>query len=463
MSATPPEVVTPTGSPAATPPRAREVSSAPEGSNGPSVKVQVETLDPCRRQLVVEAPETEVQAAWERASHQVQREARLPGFRRGKVPRALVRARFGDEVRRAVLESLVPAAYRRAVGEARLEPVDEPDVQDLDLEEGRPLRFTAVVEIKPAIPLGDYKGVVVRHTPRTVAEADVEAALAGLADSRATLVSATRPVRSGDFVVADYELALEGESPRAEPGYAFEVGSGRVLPELDEAVLGLEAGEARRVPVRIPDSHPREALRGKSGHLHVRVVEVKEKELPPLDDDFARSLGGHETLAHLRAAVRAELVAQRERENRRGLEEAVVDAVLERHGFDVPDSLVHREIAHRVGHARERLRRDGVDPDRLPWNYERLSRELRPDATRSVRRALLLEAIAAREGFEPTEADLDAEIARLADQTGRAPQAVRALLERQGELDGMRHALRERKVLDLLVGQASVQPQHDPA
>jgi trigger factor len=427
------------------------------------MKVQVETLDPCRRQLVIEAPEAEVQAAWEVACDQIQRNARLPGFRRGKVPRALVRTRFADEVRRTVLETLVPAVYRRAVDEARLDPVDDPDLKDLQLQEGQPLRFTAVVEIKPTILLGEYKGVTVRYTPRTVGEADVEGTLAGLADSRATLVTAARPARTGDFVVVDYELALEGEAPRAEQGYAFEIGSGRVLPEMDEAVVGLEAGAERQIPLRLPESHPREGLRGKVGQLRLRVVEVKEKELPLLDDDFAKTLGAHETLAELRAAIRAELEGQRVQQNRRRLEEAVVDATLERHDFAVPESLVLREIALRVGHARERLRRDGVDPDRLPWDYARLREELRPDATRAVRRALLLEAVAQREELTVSEADLDAELARLAQDSGRAPQAVRALLERQGDLEAMRHALRERKVLDLLVGQAHVQPANDPA
>src|SRR5262249_20822470 len=134
------------------------------------MKVQVESLDSCRRQLLVEAPEAEVQAAWESACLQVQRDARLPGFRRGKVPRTLVRARFGEEVRRAVLESLVPTVYRRALDEVRLQPVDEPDVKDLDLAEGRPLRFTAVVEVKPTITLADYKGITVRHSPRKITD-----------------------------------------------------------------------------------------------------------------------------------------------------------------------------------------------------------------------------------------------------------------------------------------------------
>lgn len=422
------------------------------------MKVQVQELDSCKRQLLVEAPEEEVTAAWEAACGRVQRDARLPGFRKGKVPRTLVRARFADEVRRAVAESLVPEVYRRALDEAHLDPVEEPDLRDLQLEEGRPLRFTAVVEIKPAITLGQYRAVTVRHSPSAVTEADVEVALAALAERRAMLVTVTRPARVGDYVVVDYEVQGEGVEPRTERGYAFEVGSRRVLPEMDEAVIGLQAGAERRLTVRFPAQHPREELRGQAGQLLLRVVEVKEKELPALDDEFARAVGAHEDLAHLRRALHAELATQRERQNRRALEEAVVDAVLAGHDIAVPESLVLRDVAHRVGHARERLRRDGVDPDAVAWDYARLTTELRPDATRAVRRALLLEAIAEKEEITVSEAELDAEIARIARDSGRAPQAVRSLLQRGGDLEAMRIGLREAKVLALLVEHADVQP-----
>ena len=259
-------------------------------------------------------------------------------------------------------------------------------------------------------------------------------------------------------MVIDYELRPEQGEPRAEQGYAFEVGGGRVLPEMDEAVIGLEAGAERRVQVRFPDRHPREELRGRTGELALRVVEVKEKEVPPIDDELARGLGSHDTLAELKDAVRARLEADRAREDRQALEDAVVDAALARHEFVVPESLVVREVSHRIGHARESLRRQGVDPDAVRWDYQKLSAELRPDAERSVRRALLLEAIAAREEITATEADVDAEVARLAQESGRAPQAIRSLLERGNELDGLRLTLRESKTLALLVEHAHIEP-----
>jgi trigger factor len=422
------------------------------------MKVEIQELDPCKRQLVVEAPEEEVRAAWTAACGRVQRDARLPGFRRGKVPMTLVRSRFGDEVRQAVAEALVPAVYRRAVAEAQIRPVEDPEFRELELEEGRPLRFTAVVEIKPAIALGEYRGVTVHHSPHPVTDADVETTLAAIAEQRATLVTVTRPARVGDFVVVDYELRPEQGEPRSEQGYAFEVGGGRVLPEMDEAVIGLEAGAERRVQVRFPDQHPREELRGRTGELTLRVVEVKEKEVPPIDDDLARGLGSHDTLAELREAVRARLAADRARQDRQALEEAVVDAALARHEFVVPESLVVREVSHRIGHARENLRRQGVDPDAVRWDYQKLAAEIRPDAERSVRRALLLEAIAGREEITATEADVDAEVARLAQDSGRAPQAIRTLLERGEELDGLRLTLREAKTLALLIEHAKIEP-----
>jgi trigger factor len=427
------------------------------------MKVEVQELDPCKRQLVVEAPAEEVRAAWETACERVQRDARLPGFRKGKVPRTLVRTRFADEVRQAVAESLIPALCRRAFEEARLLPVDEPELSAVELEENRPLRFTATVEIKPAIALGDYRGVRVHHQTQTVSEADVEATLGALAEQRATLVSVSRPARVGDLVVVDYAITPEGGETRREQGYAFEVGAGRVLPELDEAVIGLESGAERRLQIRFPEGHSREDLRGRPAELHLRVAEVKEREVPPVDDELARALGTHETLAELRDAVRARLVAERARQDRRAREEAVVDAVLARHAFAVPESLVFREITHRISHAREGLRRQGVDPDQVRWDYAKLTDELRPDAERAVRRGLLLEAIAEREEITVSDADVDAEIERLAAEAGRPPQAIRALLERRDELGGLRLALREARTLTLLVEHAAIEPPESEA
>jgi trigger factor len=420
------------------------------------MKVAVEEIEGCKRKLAVEAPVDVVTQEWERAYGRVQKRASLPGFRRGRVPRSLVKLHFADDVKREVAEHLIPDVYRRALSEARIDPVNEPDLQDLTLEEGAPLSFTAVVEVKPAIALGDYRGVEVQHAPVPVTDADVDEALERLRDQHAQFNSVERPAATGDLVVVDYTLAPEGHEPTTANGYHFLVGSGTVLPEIDAAVVGMSAGEERQVSLRFAEDHRMESLRGKSGTASLKLGEVKEKVLPALDDDFAKVLGEFETLDAVRIELRRGLEAQREAESRRVLEDKIMEALLARHGFGVPEAMVMRQVAHQVEHTRERLRRQGVDPDGIRWDYAKIVGELRPGAEKAVRRALLLEAIADREALATSDEEVDAEVEKLARASQRPAPAVRRMMEKSGDLDALRHGLRERKTLDLLIEHSRV-------
>jgi trigger factor len=420
------------------------------------MKVAVEEIEGCKRRLAVEAPVDVVQTEWEKAYGRVQKRATLPGFRRGHVPRSLVKLHFADDVRREVAEHLIPDVYRRALTEAHIDPVNEPDLQDLKLEEGAPLSFTAVVEVKPSIALGEYRGVEVQHAPVPVTDDDVGQALERMREEHAQFRSVERTAATGDLVVVDYTLAPEGHEATTAAGYHFLVGGGTVLPEIDAAVVGLKAGDERDVPLRFADDHRMEALRGKSGTAHLKLGEVKEKVLPTLDDELAKGAGEFETLEALRAEVRRQLEAHGEAESRRALEDKIVEALLARHDFGVPDAMVMRQVAHQVEHTRERLRRQGVDPDTLPWDYSKIVGELRPAAEKSVRRALLLEAIAEKEELAATDADVDAEVEKFARASQRPAPAVRRMMEKSGDLDALRHGLRERKTLDLLIEHARV-------
>jgi trigger factor len=420
------------------------------------VKVAVEELEACKRRLAVEAPVDVVQKEWERAYGRVQKQARLPGFRKGHVPRSLVKLHFADDVRREVAEHLIPDVYRQALTEARIDPVNEPDLQEVKLEENAPLSFVAVVEVKPAIALGDYKGIEVQHAPPTISEDDVARTVEQMREQQAEFRSVERPAAEGDLVVVDYTLAPEAHEPTTANGYHFIVGSGSVMPEIDAAAVGMRAGEKKDIALRFPEDHRMESLRGKGGTASLTVTEVKEKILPALDDDFAKSLGQFETLEALRAEVRTQLEARREVEQRRELEDKVVEAALARHEFTVPDAMVMRQIARQVEHGRERLRRQGVDPDAVQWDYQKLLGELRPGAERAVRRALLLEAIADKEELTVADAELEAEVEKIAKASQRPVPAVRRMMEKSGDLESLRHGLRERKTLDLLIEHASI-------
>ena len=420
------------------------------------MKVAVEAIEGCKRRLAVEAPVDVVQQEWERAYGRVQKQARLPGFRKGHVPRSLVKVHFSDDVRREVAEHLIPDVYRQALTEAKLDPVNEPDLQEVRLEEGAPLSFVAVVEVKPAIDLTDYKGVEVEHAPVAVTADDLSTTLDHMREQQAQFHAVERPAATGDLVVVDYSIAIEGHDPSSQSGYEFLVGARNVLPEIDDAVIGLKAGEERQVTLRFADDHRREDLRGRGGNATVKVVEVKEKALPALDDDFAKSLGEFETLEALRTELQKQLETRREHDEQRALQEKVVDAVIARHEFTVPDALVMRQVAHRIEHARESVRRQGIDPERMPWDYEKLIAELRPGAEKAVRRALLLEAIADKEAIAPTDADVDAEVEKLAQASQRPTPALRRMMEKSGDLDGLRQGIRDRMTLELLVANAKV-------
>jgi trigger factor len=420
------------------------------------MRVAVEEMGACKRRLQVEESPEVVQQAWERALTRVQKEARLPGFRKGKVPRPMVRLHFADDVRQEVARRLIPDVYQQAVAQAQIRPVDEPDLEEVRLEEDAPLTFSAVVEVKPAITLGAYTGVSVPHTPRPVSDEEVAEALGHFREQHAEYRAVERAADLGDLVIMDWSLQPEGLDLRTQRDHPFVVGQGSVLREIEEAVIGLHPGATRQVPVRFPDDHPSEPLRGRPGLATVTVREVKEKVLPALDDDFAKTLGPFESLEAFRAEVRRGLEARRQRENRQALEEAVVDALLASHPMDVPEALVLRQVSHLIGHARERLRQQGVDPDRVPWDYQRLLGELRPGAERGVRRALLLEAIAEREGLAPADADVETEVEQMARASGRPAAAVRRMLEQSGDLDGLRVSLREARTLDFLIERAQV-------
>ncbi|HYR39994.1 MAG TPA: trigger factor [Methylomirabilota bacterium] len=420
------------------------------------MKVAVEEVSSCKRKLQVEEGPDVVRAAWQKAFSRVQKEARLPGFRKGKVPSSMIKLHFADEVRQEVARRLIPEIYRQALAETQIKPVEEPDLQQVSLEEDAPLKFEALVEIKPAITLGQYTGLSVKHTPKPFEEREVDETLEHLREQHAEFRTVERAADPGDLVLMDYTLTPEGLEPRSEKGYGFVIGSGGVMPEIEEAVIGLSAGGERTVNVRFPDTHQMESMRGKAGVAQVKVNEVKEKILPPLDDELAKTVGQVDTLDALKAEARKGLQTRRESENRRALEEAVTDALLAIHPIEVPEALVLRQVGHLIEHTKERMRRQGMDPEKLPWDYGKLLQELRPGAEKAVRRALILEAISDKEGLNPSEADIETEIEKIAVANNRPAPAVKRMMDQSGDLAGLRHSLGEARTMDFLISKASV-------
>jgi trigger factor len=420
------------------------------------MKVAVEEIGACKRRLQVEEGPEVVQDAWAKAFKRVQKEARLPGFRKGKVPPGMIKLHFADDIRQEVARHLIPDVYHQALQETKLRPIEEPDLKEVMLEEGAALKFEALVEIKPAIELGQYTGLTVQHAPKPFEEREVDEALEHLREQHAEFRTVERPADLHDLVIMDYTLTPDGLDARTETGYGFMVGSGSVMPEIEEAVIGLPAAGERTVRVRFPDDHRTETLRGKAGEAKVKVTEVKEKVLPALDDELAKTVGQFDTLVALRAEISKGLQTRREAENRRALEDAVMEAVVAGHPVEVPEALVLRQVGHLIEHTRERVRRQGMDPDKLPWDYGKLLEELKPGAEKAVRRSLVLEAIAEKEDLVPTDADIEAEVEKIAVANNRPVPAIRRIMQDNGDLDGLQHSLRESRTLEFLISKLTV-------
>jgi trigger factor len=251
------------------------------------MKVEVQEIGACKRRLQIEEEPAVVQQAWQRAFSRVQREARLPGFRKGKVPLSMIKLHFAGDVRQEVARYLIPEVYQQALAETQIKPVEEPDLENVTLEENAALRFSAVVEVKPAIQLGDYTGLAITHAPKPLTETEVDEALGQLREQHAEYRAVERPVDLNDLVLVDYTVTPEGMEPRTETGQAIVVGSEAVVKEMEEAIIGLRPGGTRQVRFRFPDDHRNEELRGRTAEATLTVQEVKEKFLPPVDDDFA--------------------------------------------------------------------------------------------------------------------------------------------------------------------------------
>ena len=438
-----------------------------------AVKTTTQELGDSRVRLDVQVPTEVLERELQSAAGAIGRELRVPGFRKGKVPPQVVIQQVGRE---AVLDEAVrralPDWYEQAVAEAGINAVGDPKVDLRDLpSKGAPLEFSIEVGVRPKAKLRSYSGVEVGRREPEVSEDEVDAELARLRESLASLETVDRPAGDGDFLVLDFTGTVEGkpfEGGEAR-GYLHELGSGRLISGFEEQLRDARAGEEREVRVRFPDDYQAEELAGKDAVFQVQVKEVKEKRLPDLDDEFAVEAGGYDTLDELREDVRTRLRELDERAVEAEFREAAVDAVAAEAELDVPKELVHAK-AHEMWHrTARRLAAQGIDPRRYleltGKEEEQLVREAEPDAERALRRESVLAAIVEEEGIDVSEDELlDALRAAAQPEGGRAEPSEKALrrslkrLRSQGAEDALREDIAMRKAVDLVAEHAKPIP-----
>jgi trigger factor len=413
-----------------------------------------ETQDSCKREIAVEIPAEAVARETEAVVQRLQKLARVPGFRRGKVPASVVRTRFAEDLKSEVVEALVPKFFRAAVEKQGLVPISQPRITDLEMTEGQPLRFKASFEVLPAIEVSSYKDLHVEKPEITVTDEEVEQALARLREQQATFTAIEgRAIQDGDYAQVSFRSApKEGGGPGGNvDDVLVEVGGSNTVAEFSENLRGAKPSEERTFDVSYPKEFSDERLAGKTLTYTVTVKAIKQKNLPAADDAFAKEVGDFETLAALQQRIREGLDAEKRHTAEHEAKDKLVDELVQRHDFPVPEALVEHQIDVRLERGLRALASQGMRPeDMKKMDFPRLRAGQREAALKEVKASLLLDKIAGLEKIEVGEEEIAKEIEALAAQTKQAPEAIRARLTRDGALDRIRDRIRNEKTLDFL-------------
>src|SRR3954464_408331 len=428
------------------------------------VKATVTELPESRVRVEAEVAPEELERAVQQTARQLGSSMRIPGFRKGKIPPPIIISRIG---RQAVLDEAVRERIGRwyvdAISEADIEPVGDPqlDLGDLPQEEGQPLTFSIEVGVRPTAQLGATKGIEVGRREPQVDEADVAAELEQLRERAARLETVERAAHSGDFVVMDYTGSIDGEPFEGGAGrdQMIELGSGRLIPGFEEQLQGASAGDQREVNVTFPDEYGAEHLAGKDASFDVTVKEVKEKQLPELDDDFALDQAGFDSLDELKEDVRSRLREADERRVEQGFREAVLDAVVKEAKVDVPEQLVEaraKELWERMLHT---LGHQGINKEAYLQisgkTEDEVLDEAKPDAEQALRREAVIAAVVEAEDIQPSAGDVLAALQASATRENTTPEKLRERLESAGRLDELRDDLAQRAAIDYLTEHAN--------
>ncbi len=419
-----------------------------------------EPSNPCKREVAIEIPADVVKAESESVINRYQKLARIPGFRKGKVPASIVRQRFAEEIKNEIVEALVPRYFRQETQKQNLLPVSQPRVTDLHLHEGEPLTFTASFEVLPDFKIAAYEDLQISRLDTNVSEEDVENALHNLREQHATYsaVDEERPLADGDFAVIGFkgtpkESEQNADSKPVEVDEVMvEIGGKNTIPEFTENLRGAKSGEQRSFEVKYADDFSDKRLAGKSMTYEVDVKDIKTRTIPELNDEFAKELSADfNSLDELRNRLRENMKAEKLHEAEHQGKDQIVEELVKRNDFPVPEAMLDQQIDLRLERGLRALAAQGMrTEDMKRMDFARLRAGQRDGALREVKASLILEQIADEEKIEVSDEEFDRELEALATQSKQTLEQVRARLTQDGGLDRIRHRIRNEKTLDSL-------------
>lgn len=420
----------------------------------------------CKREIELEIPAENVQKAEEKVARDIARVARVPGFRPGKAPVTLIRRRFAEDIRGEVMQSLVPEYLEKALDEKKLVPVTRPEVDKVEFKEGEPLKFRATFEVLPEFELGDYKNLQVEVEAVEVGDPQVDKAIDEIRDRLATYVPIEgRAAQKDDYATIKLiGTPVGGGDPVQADGILCHLGGEETLEAFTENLVGVNPGETKRFRAEYPKDYPDPKLAGKAYDYAVEVQSLKEKKLPEVNDELAKDVAsqspqfsGTTNLAELRQKIRADLDAAKDEQQAAQAREKILEALVQRHDFPVPEALVESQMDTRLERVVRSLVAQGVDPRAVNVDWVSLRKRQQERALSDVKAELLLDRIATAENIDATDEDVDKEIAKLAERSGESATAIRARLTKQGALARMKSKLRSDKTIEWLHRTARVE------
>ena len=420
------------------------------------MKVDIQDVSSCRKTLKIEIPVEDVKEEIEKAYEEVRTKAPIRGFRKGKAPRSVLRMRFGEYVKTEVIDKLIPPALQKAVDDAKLEilrPLDpadmNPPIDEMSVKEDEPLVFEVTIDVKPEIIVPDLTQLEVEKGDVNVIKEDVDKYLEDLREERASYIPVEdRAAQEGDYVTIDISATSDDEILDEQKDQVLEVGENIPVPELSKHLVGVKPSDEKDFSISFPEDYKDERLAGKEVSFHIIVSKITEKQLPLLDDDFAKDLDADD-LQKLIAAVWNQLVEFRRWQQRADQKKELVEQLLEKSQFEVPESLVEdrANALMRIDRELQRTEESEVsEEDRA--KYKEMALEM-------IKRTWLLDEIAKDEEVEATDEEVEAEVRRMAEERDRDPQKYMRLLEAANRIDSIKDSIRENKIYDFLIEKAS--------
>lgn len=414
-----------------------------------------EDRSPVRKAVEVEIPADLLSNEAQRVTAEFGRQAKIPGFRPGKVPASVVRTRFAKDIHDEVMNRLLGRTFREAIAEKGVEPVGEPRLEHVDAYvEGAPVKYKAEFEIKPQFELSEYRGIEIDDPKIEVTEHDVESMIERLREQASAYRPETdRGAQDGDFAVIEMTTSAEEMEPETRQGHV-KIGEEGPLPQLHEGLQGKRPGETFSFDRAYDETAQNEAFRGKTVHHEVELKEIRVQEKPEVNDEFAKSVGGWETVDEMRNAISEDIRRHREMEALRMKKNQIGDRLIALHTFEVPEALTEEELGKSLQNYARFLASQGVDLEKAELDWDKMRNDFRPEAEKRAKRALILEAISKKENLIASDVDVDREIRHVAQENGREFVDVKHRLKHDGGYEALRQSLSQEKALEFVLREA---------